>query len=782
MLLETLQGRLINPFLFRAALLCLAICCAAISEISGAAGQARPDLDTPRSAETFRLQNPKSDVEFYLNPFGENWDARRAENPDIPVMLVATFDRTMGGSYGRTSYTAQFNRFLPDYTPLTHPNPNVTYRLDLSDGFKNVLRNAGPAYAYFGGSGFGSNKPRENMPVQKIVNEEVKAINPNLKLFGYHVIAFIEECDLTGYPPMDCGQLAMPTRDPAHEAWFVHRKGTDPSSPANRLSAPGLTQYILDVTNAAFQDHMADGMARSMQNNGLDAVLIDGGGDFPRPGLFNNESPAAYPDYFTDAAYFQGKVAILSKIRQRLAPLGKKVFFNPVQPDVMDETRVDEVRTLLAATDGAYWEDTFAPAKRDLFAALYGPDYWYDRLQVFFDTVAQADKTLIVESNTVRSGGKLPPDYCDSEPPERRHLFICSYTKKLGEVGYEAWLKEEQRIARLNLGLYLLFTDQRHHVYKHHTLMEELSYETSEDFWADYDLKIGRPLAPKERLAPHVFRRWFNNAVVYVNNSPDQTHTVPQGVLQCAQSIGSVCVKPHFVTAEGVPVTSYTLPPETAMIFMVRDASEPHNPSFETVWNWKPNQSSWGLVDDAFAITGRRSLKIPSGLTGSPGLTQAYTFAPNTTYTWSAYVKTEGNQNRQAVAVMVPGGVTSRHEITDGRFVHNDIIPEGTRGWKRIYMSFATQQGGAGNLYAVVQATGGGTVWFDDVQLNIGTPWEWVPEKRGDVDESNVIDVVDLSYLLSRWGSADTAADIFKDANGVVDIFDLSLLLSNWGD
>jgi hypothetical protein len=40
------------------------------------------------------------------------------------------------------------------------------------------------------------------------------------------------------------------------------------------------------------------------------------------------------------------------------------------------------------------------------------------------------------------------------------------------------------------------------------------------------------------------------------------------------------------------------------------------------------------------------------------------------------------------------------------------------------------------------------------------------------------VNIFDLSYLLSKWGTNDTKADL--NSSGNVDIFDLSNLLSQW--
>ncbi len=51
--------------------------------------------------------------------------------------------------------------------------------------------------------------------------------------------------------------------------------------------------------------------------------------------------------------------------------------------------------------------------------------------------------------------------------------------------------------------------------------------------------------------------------------------------------------------------------------------------------------------------------------------------------------------------------------------------------------------------------------------------------KVGDLNKDGLVNIYDLSLLLSKWATTDSNADINK--NGKVDIYDLSLLLSNWG-
>lgn len=53
-----------------------------------------------------------------------------------------------------------------------------------------------------------------------------------------------------------------------------------------------------------------------------------------------------------------------------------------------------------------------------------------------------------------------------------------------------------------------------------------------------------------------------------------------------------------------------------------------------------------------------------------------------------------------------------------------------------------------------------------------------VPFRTGDINRDNKVDVQDLSYMLSNWGSNNPLADL--NNNGIVNTLDLSILLSNW--
>lgn len=53
-----------------------------------------------------------------------------------------------------------------------------------------------------------------------------------------------------------------------------------------------------------------------------------------------------------------------------------------------------------------------------------------------------------------------------------------------------------------------------------------------------------------------------------------------------------------------------------------------------------------------------------------------------------------------------------------------------------------------------------------------------IPFRVGDINKDNKVDVQDLSYMLSNWGTNNPLADL--NNNGTVNTLDLSILLSNW--
>lgn len=72
---------------------------------------------------------------------------------------------------------------------------------------------------------------------------------------------------------------------------------------------------------------------------------------------------------------------------------------------------------------------------------------------------------------------------------------------------------------------------------------------------------------------------------------------------------------------------------------------------------------------------------------------------------------------------------------------------------------------------AVFAAIGGVVIWRSLAATN--------PNLAGDLNNDNIVDITDLSILLSDYGTTNAAADI--NADGMVNILDLSALLSHFG-
>lgn len=80
--------------------------------------------------------------------------------------------------------------------------------------------------------------------------------------------------------------------------------------------------------------------------------------------------------------------------------------------------------------------------------------------------------------------------------------------------------------------------------------------------------------------------------------------------------------------------------------------------------------------------------------------------------------------------------------------------------------------------FAIVAVWGLSLFTGDEQQTNIGVSSASAQEPS-DINNDNKVDVFDLSIVLSKWNTNDTASDLNKD--GTVNVFDLSTLLGKWG-
>lgn len=87
-------------------------------------------------------------------------------------------------------------------------------------------------------------------------------------------------------------------------------------------------------------------------------------------------------------------------------------------------------------------------------------------------------------------------------------------------------------------------------------------------------------------------------------------------------------------------------------------------------------------------------------------------------------------------------------------------------------ISVITLSDGVHSLRAVVTCTDGATV-ESLVDVEVANP------RRGDLNDDTIVNIFDLSVLLSKWNQTSITHDL--DGNGLVNIFDLSILLYEYG-
>lgn len=476
-------------------------------------------------------------------------------------------------------------------------------------------------------------------------------------------------------------------------------------------------------------------MARELTKLGADGFLFD---CMFHDGLLEppcdpnkvkeQDIPANIRENWTD-----GMITLVEKIKKAIGP-NKLFFFNAGW-----SASVDKQRPIIERADGFMLEDT---------ANIYSDDLQgnpvLSRMKPVLELAEQLNKYVIFTINPAIVGY-----------PTANQPFLYANTS----------LEEQQRLARYYLAFFLNFFRSPKMMLSYFTPMIKDNYYNSEAYFADWDLKIGKLLGSATEVSPGVYHRLFEKADIWWNNA-DTSYEVNLGK--------------EMTTADGYSVITYTLEGKSGMLFVTPDILEPYNPSFETVWNWQPNGETGIEVQMSVVHSGQRAIKIPSGLKSSPGLAEHYYFQPNTTYTWSAWVKTEGNANPSTVAVAAPpGATTTTHKSaigSDGKVLINDnLLPIGTQDWQKISMRFTTKEGGQGIVYAVVNGESNGIVYFDDVQVIAGASAP-IP---GDANGDGRVDSEDFSLLVEDYLNEPTHNTDFND-DGRVDSEDFAILQTNY--
>ncbi len=166
-----------------------------------------------------------------------------------------------------------------------------------------------------------------------------------------------------------------------------------------------------------------------------------------------------------------------------------------------------------------------------------------------------------------------------------------------------------------------------------------------------------------------------------------------------------------IATDLGQPVGEYRLFSESEHS-TVKDATNLlKNSGFETNGDWrfvKPVERDSDVKHD-----GKFSTRIASDSTQINNINQQHvTLKPRTTYTLTAWIKTENVHGS-------PGAQVYPYEFAGAAGASQEITITGTTGWKRYRQVFTTGDDATGRInFRMFDATG--TAWFDDIELTEG--------------------------------------------------------------
>ena len=240
---------------------------------------------------------------------------------------------------------------------------------------------------------------------------------------------------------------------------------------------------------------------------------------------------------------------------------------------------------------------------------------------------------------------------------------------------------------------------------------------------------------------------------------------------------------------------------------MEYDNGTPDNPDWESVTTQKVNYT--GEISTDNVRTGLKALKSTITTSASNnhsrgrvgGMYQNVELEANTTYTFSAYVNTNGVDDFSDGSVYAAFLTANNGIIISGNKITYKTGEEIDDGWQRIYCTYTTGSSSIPGRVGVIQENVVGTVYYDDLQLEVGDApssanllqnatfnqgvTHWSGESFTPVDNTEdefhpkVLSVdgsssaylkasqqiqieqvcTDQTFLLSGWGKAASAAD-----------------------
>ncbi|HUQ55352.1 putative glycoside hydrolase [Lentzea sp.] len=295
---------------------------------------------------------------------------------------------------------------------------------------------------------------------------KLKAANPKIQTFVYK--------DLSSTRSYACSDGADDSDLPtgvgycaADPSWFL----TDPNG--RRLEYDGYAgHWQMDVGNPAYQNAWADNVIAS--SKAFDGVFMDNA-LFACDTYHDGVCPAAYR---TDSAMREAYRSMLAGTRQKFVDAGLKTVAN------MSNARLHEGAwdSYAEHLDGGFdeWWLTFGDG--DLLSEY--PEGWSRQLAEITANEAKGKITWV------------QPHHSGAEQP-----FRYAFASYLLAAGGKAAISEIEETDR---------------------------YDNASPWRAEYDWKLGEPLGPYSAVAPNVFQRSFQCAIVIVN--ANRTGSAPQTV------------------------------------------------------------------------------------------------------------------------------------------------------------------------------------------------------------------------------------------------------------
>jgi hypothetical protein len=326
-----------------------------------------------------------------------------------------------------------------------------------------------------------------------------KLQRPDTKYIGYYSISTYS----TGAP-------AFQELYHAHRSWFVRKaKPLGPQSGFVRTTKGGL---ILDVTNTDFQNFIAERADQSMQAYGMDGFLADGVYD-------QIERLTASPDVASPVrrGWAGGWINLLARLQQFAGP-DRLVLPNMPRKDPTF------VKAALQVAAGAFIEDPLGPLSLDLAKS--------GALARFLDMVASAERL-------------------------NKYLIMFVNTNVNGTNVQTTNAQQEQRFARYYFAAHLIFTSGRKSLMAYYTPTQLGPQFRSDVFFRDWNLRVGRPVEAFQRPADGIYRRRYEKADIYLNNS--------------VRAYEIALDKPHF-TSDGEQISHYELAPKSGIVLFSRPA------------------------------------------------------------------------------------------------------------------------------------------------------------------------------------------------------------------